>query len=88
VLDVLADLDVAEEAETRLELRPLEAPRDGLDVRVVGATPSRTSPHGVGSRSIMSTSTLEVARQQARGRIEPGRPGADHRDTKRIHARV
>ena len=31
-----------------------------------GATPSRTSPHGVGSRSIMSTSTRSSLAQQAR----------------------
>ena len=43
-----------------------------------GATPSRTRPHGVGSRSITSTSTVEVAREQ-RGRRRRTRPGRSRR---------
>ena len=46
-----------------------------------GATPSRTSPQGVGSRSIMSTSTTRIlAREQRGGGVERGRPGADDCD--------
>ena len=43
-----------------------------------GATPRRTSPHGVGSRSIRSTSAPRG--EQRRGSVEPGRAGADHGD--------
>ena len=43
-----------------------------------GATPSRTRPHGVGSRSIMST--IGAAREQRGRRVEARRAGADHGD--------
>ena len=53
-----------------------------------GATPSRTSPHGVGSRSIRSTSTGRVVALQERvGGVEPGRPGADDGDAERRRSR-
>ena len=47
-----------------------------------GATPSRTSPHGVGSRSIMSTCHLGSSRvEQVAGGVEGRRAGADDCDS-------
>ena len=49
-----------------------------------GATPSRTRPHGVGRRSIMSTSIARIlAREQGAGGVERRRPGADTIATRR-----
>ena len=49
-----------------------------------GATPRRTRPHGVGSRSSRSTSTCgSLALQQRVGGVEPGRAGADDGDAQR-----
>ena len=45
-----------------------------------GATPARSSPHGVGSRSNRSISTSPRRAQQRGGGERPGRPGADDRD--------
>ena len=80
VLDVFADLDVAEEAEARLGRGALERARDGLDVRVIG---SDAEPHEPPRRRQPLDHVdldLEVAREQRGGSIEPGRPGADYRD--------
>ena len=49
-----------------------------------GATPRRTSPHGVGSRSIRST--CRAGREQRRGGVEPGRAGADDGDAQGLSA--
>ena len=58
VLEVASDLDVAEEAEARARAAIFSKTREtALMFGWSGATPSRTSPQGVGSRSIMSTST-------------------------------
>ena len=44
-----------------------------------GATPPRSRPHGVGSRSNRSISASPRGPQQAGGGERPGRPGADDR---------
>ena len=56
VVEVAADLDVAEEAEAGLSAIRSNARETVFSFGWSGATPSRTSPHGVGRRSIMSTS--------------------------------
>ncbi len=54
-----------------------------------GATPSRTSPHGVGSRSIMSTSTAGSSLREQRARPRRRRrAGAHDRDAEVGHRRV
>ena len=75
VRDVAADLDVAEEAEARAARAVFSNAREtALMFSWSGATPRRTRPHGVGSRSIRSTSTGgSLALQQRVGRVEPGR---------------
>ena len=86
VREVAADLDVAEEAEARARAAILSNAREtALMFGWSGATPSRTSPHGVGSRSIMSTST-GLRSAAAVGGVEPGRPGADDGDPQRAHS--
>ena len=45
-----------------------------------GATPSRTRPQGVGSRSIMSTSIGALGVEKVARGVERRRPGADHGD--------
>ena len=57
VRDVAADLDVSEEAEPRTCRDLLERARHGLELRVIGRDAEPDEPQGVGSRSIMSTST-------------------------------
>ena len=52
-----------------------------------GATPRRTRPHGVGRRSIRSTSTTGSSLFSKRiGRVEAGRAGADDGDAQRRRA--
>ena len=78
--EVPADLDVAEETEARLPRSSRTRARPIFSFGWSGATPSRTSPQGVGSRSIMSTSTGGSALEERAGRVEAGGPGADDRN--------
>ena len=82
VLDVLADLDVAEEAEARLRGGSLEGPRDGLDVRVVGRDAEPYEPPRRRQPLDQVHLDLEVACEQRRGSVEPSRAGADDSDPK------
>src|SRR6185312_439402 len=88
VRDVPADLDVAEEAEAGLGRGALEGPRDRLDVRMVGRDPEPDEPPRRGEAlEQVDLDRRLLAREQRRGGVEPGRPGTDHGDTERIHAR-
>ena len=55
--DVAPDLHVPEEAKARPSGDLLEGTRDRLELRVIGRDTQANEPQGVGSRSIMSTST-------------------------------
>ena len=59
---VAADLDVAEEAEPRASAIFSKTRETALIFGWSGATPRRTSPQGVGSRSIMSTAAPAARR--------------------------
>ena len=87
VRDVLADLDVAEEAEARLRRRLLEGARDGLDVRMVGRDAETHETPGRRQPLEQVDLDREIAPEQRRGGVEPGRPGADDGNAERIHAR-
>ena len=84
VLDVLADLDVAEEAEAGLRGGALERARDGLDVRMVGGdAEAHEAPRSRQPFDHVDLD-LEIAREQCGGSVEPSRAGADHGDAKGI----
>ena len=53
--DVAAELDVAEEADSRVGENAVEAVRHGLGARVVGRDAGSDEPEGVGRRSSTST---------------------------------
>ena len=63
--DVAADLDVAEEAEAVGSRDLLERRETALMFGWSGATPRRTRPQGVGSRSIRSTANRGSSRARS-----------------------
>ena len=80
-----ADLDVAEEAKPGPRAVFSNARETALMFSWSGATPSRTSPHGVGSRSIRSTSTrrfLALQGARRRRRSPPGRSRRRRREAR------
>ena len=87
VLDVAADLDVAEEAEARLERDLLEGARDRLDLRMVGR--DAEAHEAPGRRQPLDHVDLDrdVGAEQRAGGVEAGRAGADDCDTKSAHRR-
>ena len=90
VLDVLADLDVAEEAEPGVERRLLERARDRLDVRVVGRHSKPDEPPRRRQALDHVDLDVEVAREQRGGRVEAGWAGTDDGDAEvvgRAHLR-
>ena len=84
VRDVLADLDVAEEAKPRSLGDPLERARDGLQVRMVGRDAEADEP----PRRRQPLDHVHLgrrigAREQVPGGVEGRRPGSDHGDAER-----
>jgi hypothetical protein len=84
--DVLAELDVAEEAEAGREGGALERARDGLDVGVVGRDAETHEAPGRRQSLDQVDFDLEVAREQRGGGVEPCRAGAHNRDAQGLFA--
>ena len=87
VLDVAPHLDIAEEAEARLERDPLERPRHRLDLRVIRCNPEAyEAPR---SREALDHVDLDgnVGGEQGAGGIEAGRTGSDDCDSEGAHRR-
>jgi hypothetical protein len=81
---VLAELDVAEEAESGVRRRLVEGGRDVLDLLVVGRDPE--ADQAIGRREAVVEIHLHVEARLAEEvlrRVEAGRPRADDRDPKR-----
>ena len=84
VRDVAADLDVAEEAESRARGDLLEGTRDGLELGVVGSDAEPDEPPR--RRQPLDHVDLDrriLAREQRGRRVERGRAGADDGDAQR-----
>ena len=80
VVDVAADLDVADEAEAGLRGDLLERPRDGLDLRMVGRDAEADEPPRRRQPLDHVNLDADVGSQQRTGRVEAGRPRADNRN--------
>jgi hypothetical protein len=85
VAAVLADLDVAEEAELLPPGGLLVDPRDRLDLRMVGRDAGADEPE----RGRQAIEHVDLDRellggQQMPGGVEAGRPGADDGDSQRV----
>ena len=80
VVEVAADLDVADEAEPRTVGDLLERARDALQLRVVGRDPEPDEPPR--RRQPLDHVHLDglLGSEQRAGGVEAGRPRADHGD--------
>ena len=84
-LDVVADLDVAEEAEALARGGLFVHPGDRLDLRVVGGDAAANQPEGGGEAvEEVDLGVQILTLEDVLGGVEAGGPGADDGDAKGV----